>query len=56
MNERETFWNQVIKKYGKERGGWCSCEVREGYGIRLWKAIRKLWHLVYLSKKALGLC
>ncbi|RVW97629.1 hypothetical protein CK203_027994 [Vitis vinifera] len=26
-NEKEAFWNQVIKgKYGKERGGWCSQE------------------------------
>ena len=24
-NERGAFWNQVIiRKYGKERGGWCS--------------------------------
>ena len=46
-NEKEAFWNQVIKgKYGKERGGWCSREVREGYGVGLWKVIRKNWHLV----------
>ena len=42
-NEREAFWNKVIRgKYGEERGGWCSCDVREGYGVGLWKAIRKL--------------
>ena len=42
-NEREAFWNQVIRgKHGEERSGWYSCEVREGYGVGLWKAIRKL--------------
>ena len=30
----------------KVDGRWCSREVREGYGVRLWKAIRKLSHLV----------
>ena len=33
-------------KYGEERGRWISCEAREGYGVGLWKAIRKLGHLV----------
>ena len=33
-------------KYGEERDGGCSCEVREGYGVRSWKAIRKPEHLV----------
>ena len=27
-------------------GGWCSKEVRVGYGVGLWKTIRKLWDLV----------
>ena len=46
-NEKEAFWNQVIRgKYGEERGGWCSQEVKERYGVGLWKAIRKLGHLV----------
>ena len=46
-SEREAFWNQVIMgKYGEERGGWSSCEARQGYGVGLWKAIRKLGHLV----------
>ncbi|KAJ9686044.1 hypothetical protein PVL29_015095 [Vitis rotundifolia] len=46
-NEREAFWNQVIRgKYGENRGGWCSYEVREGHGVGLCKAIRKLDHLV----------
>ena len=46
-NEREAFWNQVIRgKYGEERGEWSSCKAREGYGVGLWKVIRKLGHLV----------
>ena len=33
-NEREALWNQVIRgKYGEERGGWCSQEVREVHGV-----------------------
>ena len=40
-NEREALWNQVIRgKYGKDRGGWCSREVREAHGVGLWKGIR----------------
>ena len=38
-NKRETLWNQVIRgKYEEEKGGWCSRDVREGYGVGLWKA------------------
>ena len=33
-------------KYGEERGEWSSCKAREGYGVGLWKVIRKLGHLV----------
>ena len=36
----------IRRKYGEERGGWSSCEAREAYGVGLWKAIRKLGHLV----------
>lgn len=40
-NEKGAFWNQVIsRKCGEERE-WCSREVREGFGVGLWKAIRK---------------
>ena len=40
-NERKALWNQVIKgKYGEERGGWCSREVRKMYDVGLWKEIR----------------
>ena len=46
-NEREALWNQVIRgKYAEEQGGWCSRDVREGYGVGLWKAIKKLEHIV----------
>ncbi|RVW12371.1 putative ribonuclease H protein [Vitis vinifera] len=46
-NEREALWNQVIRgKYGEERGGWASREVREAHGLGLWKGIRMDWELV----------
>ncbi|RVW72669.1 Trafficking protein particle complex subunit 8 [Vitis vinifera] len=44
--ERRAFWNQVIRgKCGKEKGGWCTKEVRDGHGVGWWKAIRKEWAL-----------
>ena len=33
-------------KYGEEQGSWCSKEMRSGYGVGLWKAIRKEWHVL----------
>ena len=46
-NKRKALWNQVIRgKYGEEQGGWCSKEVRDGYGLGLWIAIRRKWHVV----------
>ena len=46
-NEREALWNQVIRgKYGEVGGGWCSREVREAHGVRLWKGIRMDWDFV----------
>ena len=46
-NEREALWNQVIRgKYGEERGGWCSREVREAHSVGLWKGIRMDWDFV----------
>ncbi|KAJ9678729.1 hypothetical protein PVL29_020805 [Vitis rotundifolia] len=46
-NEKEALWNQVIRgKYGENRGGWCSREVREVHGVGLWKGIRMDWELV----------
>ncbi|RVW70881.1 putative mitochondrial protein [Vitis vinifera] len=46
-NEREALWNKVIRgKYGEDRGGWCSREVREAHGMGLWKGIRMDWKMV----------
>ena len=46
-SEREAFWRQIIcGKYREVEGDWCSNEARGGYGVGLWKAIRKLWDLV----------
>ncbi|RVW32661.1 Transposon TX1 uncharacterized 149 kDa protein [Vitis vinifera] len=46
--ERESFWKLIIsKKYGEEGGGWISCEVREGYGVGLWKEISKEGALMF---------
>ena len=40
--KRETLWKQVIsRKYEVEEGGWCTREVRKGYGVGFWKEIRK---------------
>ena len=33
-------------KFGEEQGGWCSKEVRDGYGVGLWKTIRREWIVV----------
>ncbi|RVW42038.1 hypothetical protein CK203_093301 [Vitis vinifera] len=42
------FWKQIIEgKYGKEGAGWHSCEVRGGYGVDIWNAIRKGWDLFF---------
>ncbi|RVW24939.1 hypothetical protein CK203_079533 [Vitis vinifera] len=44
---RESSWRQIISgKYGDLEGGWCSKEARGGYGVGLWKTIRKLRDLV----------
>ena len=48
-NEKKALWNQVIRrKYGEERGGSSSCEVREAYEVGLLKAISKTGQLVTL--------
>ena len=33
-------------QYGEEQRGWCSKEVRDGYGVGLWKVIRREWYVV----------
>ena len=41
-NERGVFLESSDHgKFGEEQGGWCSKEVRGGYGVELWKAIRR---------------
>ena len=40
--EKEGFWKQVIdRKYEKEERGQQLCKVRDGYGVGVWKDIRK---------------
>ena len=42
--ENESFWRKVIVgKFGKVEGGWTTREVRDFYGLGLWKVIRKEW-------------
>lgn len=42
------LWKQdVEEKHGEEEGGWRSCIGRGGYGVGLWKAIRKGWELFF---------
>ena len=42
--EREPLWKQVIiDKFGLERGGWCLRVGRGGFGVGVWKAIRREW-------------
>ena len=41
-NERNSLWGDVIsRKFGLDLGGWCTREVRGGYGVGFWKEIRK---------------
>ena len=43
-NERDSLWRLVIStKFGEEAGGWKTRDIRGGYGIGLWKDIRKEW-------------
>ncbi|RVW38823.1 hypothetical protein CK203_074193 [Vitis vinifera] len=42
VEEREALWKQVIGwKFGVEQGGWYTRVVKEGFGVGLWKEIRK---------------
>ena len=46
--EGEVFWKQIIKrKYGKEEVGWYPYKVRDGYGVDVWKSIRKGWDFFF---------
>lgn len=43
-NEREALWRRVISwKFGENFGVWCSGDLRGGFGMDLWKEIRKKW-------------
>ncbi|KAJ9701144.1 hypothetical protein PVL29_006475 [Vitis rotundifolia] len=47
--ERESFWRKVnVGKFGEDEGGWTTREVRESYGLGLWKDIRKGWEEFFL--------
>lgn len=43
MKGRVLWKHVIIGKYGEEEeGGWRSLDVRDGYGVGLWKTIREL--------------
>ena len=47
MQKIDALWNILIRvKYGEDQGGWCTKMVRAGYGVGVWKVIRKGWDLV----------
>ena len=39
----ETSHHQQKNKFGLEEGGWCSRVAKGGYGVGVWKSIRKEW-------------
>jgi hypothetical protein len=42
--ERDALWRQVVAaKYGSSWGDWCSKEVKDSYGVSLWKSIHRGW-------------
>ena len=44
VNEIDYLWRRVVDcKYGSQRGGWCSNQTRDPYGVSLWKYIRAGW-------------
>ena len=46
MNEKDALSNQLIRvKYGEDRGGWSTKVVRAGYGVGVWKMIKKEWNV-----------
>ena len=41
-NERNSLWRKVIcSKFGEGTRGWHSSDIRGGFGVGLWKEIRK---------------
>ena len=55
-NERDSLWRKVIcSKFGEDYGGWSSGDIKGGFGVGLWKEIRKEWtHLFQNTYFALG--
>ena len=55
-NERESLWRKVIRsKFGEDYGGWSSGDIKGGFGVGLWKEIRKEWtHLFQNTYLDLG--
>ena len=55
-NERDSLWRKIIScKFGEEYGGWCSGDIKGGFGVGLWKEIRKEWpQLLQNTYLALG--
>ena len=41
-NERNALWRKVVSsKFGETIGGWHSYDIKGGFGVKLWKEIRK---------------
>ena len=54
-NERYALWRKVISsKYEETSGGWHTYDIKGGFGVRLWKEIRKEWPL-FLQNVAFSL-
>ncbi|RVW42578.1 hypothetical protein CK203_085380 [Vitis vinifera] len=46
--EGESWRKVIVGKFGEGEGGWTTREVRESYGMSLWKDIRKGWEEFFL--------
>jgi hypothetical protein len=52
--ERDALqWQVVVAKYGSSWEDWCSKEVKDSYGVSLWKSIHRGWpsfskHLLFM--------
>ena len=55
-NERDSLWRKVIlSKFGEDYWGWCPGDINGGFGVGLWKEIRKEWpQLIQHTYLALG--
>ena len=54
-NERHALWRKVISyKCEETLGGWHTCDIRGGFGVGLWKEIKKEWPL-FLQNAAFAL-